>query len=84
MGLTPLHLACMSIGGGDVNIVQDLLRAGANVNDQTNRQQISPLHFACAVDSSGIAGAVLRAGACIDAKDKNGFTPVHVCALNSR
>jgi len=83
LGLTPLHLACMSIGGGDVDIVQDLLRAGANVDDQNNGQQISPLHFACAIDSSSVAGAVLRAGACIDAKDANGFTPVHVCALNS-
>mmetsp|Transcript_17421 Transcript_17421/g.32455 ORF Transcript_17421/g.32455 Transcript_17421/m.32455 type:complete len:590 (+) Transcript_17421:261-2030(+) len=82
LDLTPLHLACMSIGGGNQGLVESLLAAGAQVNDQTNDQRISPLHFAAAVDATQVAGALLRAGACINAKDSSGYTPIHVCALN--
>ncbi|GMH70123.1 hypothetical protein TrLO_g431 [Triparma laevis f. longispina] len=82
LDLTPLHLACMSIGGSNQAFVDCLLAAGAKVNDQTNDQCISPLHFAAAVNAAPVVGALLRSGACINAKDSNGYTPIHVCALN--
>jgi hypothetical protein len=81
---TPLHLAA---AGYRVNIAKALIKAGANPNSSANHRKGTPLHYA----SDGVAGSpewnpglqvkmielLVKAGAEINAQDKNGATPLH-------
>lgn len=84
VGDTALHLAA---AGYRVEIVELLLAAGADPNSAVNHRQSGPLHYAAdgylknpdrnekrQVDT---IGALLDAGAEINAQDKNGATPLH-------
>jgi hypothetical protein len=81
---TPLHLAA---AGYRVNIAKALLNAGANPNSSDNHRKGTPLHYACdgSVGSEGwnpelqvkMIELLLKAGAQINAQDKNGATPLH-------
>jgi len=84
VGDTALHLAA---AGYRVELVQLLLAAGADPNATTNHRQSGPLHYAA---DGYITGPVwdprrqvatirclLRAGAEINAQDKNGAAPLH-------
>ncbi len=81
---TPLHLAA---AGYRVEIVELLLASGADPNAAHNHRRGAPLHYAadsararnCADASDQIATirSLLKAGAAINAQDKNGATPLH-------
>lgn len=84
VGDTVLHLAA---AGYRVEIVELLLAAGADPNSAMNHRQSGPLHYAAdgylknpdrnekrQVDT---IGALLDAGAEINAQDKNGAAPLH-------
>jgi len=84
VGDTALHLAA---AGHRVELVQLLLTAGADPNATTNHRRSGPLHYAA---DGYITGPVwdpkrqvatirclLRAGAEINAQDKNGAAPLH-------
>jgi len=84
VGDTALHLAA---AGYRVEIVGILLAAGADPNSRENHRQSGPLHYAAdgCLDSPAwdatrqveTIRCLLKAGAEIDAQDKNGATPLH-------
>ena len=84
VGDTALHLAA---AGYRVEIVQQLLAAGANPNATSNHRRSGPLHYASDGSVSGpewdekrqvkTLRLLLAAGAEIDAQDKNGAAPLH-------
>lgn len=83
-GDTALHLAA---AGYRVEIARLLLVAGADVNAKENRRASSPLHYAADGYVIGPAWDAKRqvrtlqclidAGANVNARDKNGATPLH-------
>ena len=72
--LTPLHRAAAF---GPVQMVRDLINAGANVNARDGRS-LTPLHLAVATEypSPQICEALLQAGADVNARDNTGETPL--------
>ncbi|PWU15581.1 MAG: hypothetical protein C5B50_15215 [Verrucomicrobia bacterium] len=84
VGDTPLHLAA---AGYRVEIAGLLLEAGADPNSIMNHRWSSPLHYAadtclanCAWNARRQVETIrclLKAGAKINAQDKNGATPLH-------
>jgi hypothetical protein len=83
-GDTALHLAA---AGYRIEIVRFLLAAGADPNLAANHRRSGPLHYAAdtcltcdawnAEKQVETIRALLKAGAMIDAQDKNGATPLH-------
>ena len=75
---TPLHVACEGKCPSEKSaaIVSLLLGAGADVTlgDDTD---VTPLHVACSAGLEHCAEALIRAGACTDAVDQAGLTPLH-------
>ena len=82
-GETALHLAVRS---GTLAAVQALLAAGASMRVATRPyQRQQPLHLAACIrspaDAAPIIKALLAAGAALDARDANGYTPAHCAAF---
>jgi len=83
-GDTPLHVAAASYR---VEIARMLLAAGADPGSAKNRRASQPLHYASdgylesvhwdAKRQVAMIRLLLKAGARIDAQDKNGATPLH-------
>jgi ankyrin repeat protein len=74
-----LHLA---VGIGDLEIVEALIAAGANLEVAGDPSDAHPLHIAAQVDESEIAGALIDHGAKVDALDGKGRTPLMVAVVN--
>ncbi|ETV97892.1 hypothetical protein H310_09213 [Aphanomyces invadans] len=81
-GNTPLHAAAMA---GCAATVHVLLDNGATV-DELNNQQSTPLHHACYCihDNTDVVSALIRAGANVNAQDKNHSTPLIVAAKKNQ
>ncbi len=89
LGDTLLHVAA---AGNRVEIAQLLLGAGAEVSSAENRRRSQPLHYACdghfespawnPAKQVAMIRLLLKAGANIDAQDKNGGTPLHRAVRN--
>lgn len=79
-GETPLF--CAAFWGHD-EIVETLIKAGANVN-ATARKQVSPLHEAVRMGNVGVAKLLLKNGANTQAKDHEGKTPLEWAGNPSR
>ncbi|KAK6440993.1 hypothetical protein LTR95_002776 [Oleoguttula sp. CCFEE 5521] len=71
-GGTALHGATFR---GHVEIMEMLLKAGADAN-KADHQQISPLHSAAVLDDASIIRMLLRYGASSEVKDSGGETPL--------
>jgi ankyrin repeat protein len=72
--LTPLHAAA---GAGCVDVVDLLIKAGADVNAKDDFGW-TPLHYAAARGNVEIIRRLVAAGADIDAEKFDGKTPLHV------
>jgi hypothetical protein len=84
VGDTALHLAA---AGYRVEIIADLIKAGADPNAASNHRLGAPLHYAADGYINGpvwdakrqvkTIATLLEAGARINLQDKNGATPLH-------
>jgi ankyrin repeat protein len=72
-GLTALHAAAYA---GNLDIVKLLVSKGAAVNDTHNFYKMTPLHAAAEEDHAEIVAFLLANGADIEAKERNGYTPL--------
>ncbi|XP_024936359.1 uncharacterized protein LOC112493618 [Cephus cinctus] len=80
-GETPLHVACLA---QSVPCAELLLKSpGIDVN-AVDRVHRSPLHYTVMnTDSSvDLIDLLIKHGAAVNASDKDGFTPLHIAALN--
>jgi ankyrin repeat protein len=75
-GWTVLHIAARY---ADTEMLALLIAAGADVNDNRNKQRQTPLFFATEEPYSN-AALLLANGAGIDARGKHGFTVLHYAA----
>ncbi len=72
-GLTALHAAAY---GGHAEVVRLLIARGGAVNESKNFYQMSPLHAAAEEGHAEVVALLLDAGANIEAKERNGYTPL--------
>lgn len=80
-GATPLHHA---VTAREPDCIQPLLEAGAHINCCTNWDQ-TPLHFLAAYQSDPrFLAILLRAGANINARDRDGIAPLAWTAITNR
>ena len=73
-GYTPLHFASYFARGPAVRL---LLDRGADVGAVSkNDMEVQPLHSAVAADARQVVAALLMAGADVNARQRDGFTPL--------
>lgn len=77
-GWSPLHAAVVT---GDHDLMQTLLRHGANINDRSQIAQVSPLHLAIVAHDINAIEVLIAYKANIDIQSMNGWTPLH-CAVS--
>ncbi|WP_353273625.1 ankyrin repeat domain-containing protein [Wolbachia endosymbiont (group A) of Agelastica alni] len=70
----------MAAKHGDIEIVNALIKAGANVNAE-NKDKWTPLHFAAAWGHKDVLEVLLTAGANVNAENKNKWTPLYLAAV---
>ncbi len=82
-GYTPLHLTCLM---GHKEIVNFLIKAGANVNAKRGTSGSTPLHYACGKVFPEIVSALLAAKANVSEKNEiNSTTPLfYACCSSTR
>lgn len=76
-GMTALHWAASN---DDLELVQALLAAGADVKAETRLGAVTPLFMACKNGSASTIEALLKAGASASAPDAHGTTPLMIAA----
>ncbi len=79
LGRSPLHLAVIH---GHLNIVNVLVKAGAEVNAVDRLKSLTPLHYAAFHNYPKIMLFLLSRGALTDVKDSDGNRPLHFAAAN--
>ena len=77
LGKRPLHIAA---NHNHAQVVEVLLRAGADVNSRDKRGG-TPLFYAAREDSAEAVIALLKAGALPDIKNSSGYSALHVAVL---
>ena len=71
-----------AVTDNDLQKIRDFINAGADVNNnQHGSIQQTPLHAAVWVNQPEIVRLLLSSGAKIDARDRNGNTPLHLSAM---
>ena len=78
-GMTALHWAASN---DDLELVQVLLDAGANIQAETRLGGVTPLFMACKNGNASIVEALLKAGASASAPDAHGTTPLMMAAAS--
>jgi uncharacterized protein len=78
-GMTALHWAATS---GNMEIVEMLLYAGANVRATTRLGGYTPLHVASQAGGAAVIDALAKAGADVDAATSTGATPLMLAATS--
>ncbi|XP_046566139.1 ankyrin-1-like [Haliotis rubra] len=75
---TALHIACY---GGNVNVVEKLLGAGASVIAVDKKwSRKTPLYNACSSGSANIVKLILQESSLSSVSDSNNMTPLHVAS----
>lgn len=80
-GMTALHWAAT---GGQAELVETLLYAGANVRATTRLGSYTPLHLASQAGHPAIIAALVKAGADANAPTATGATPLMQAAASGR
>jgi ankyrin repeat protein len=70
-----------AIERNNYEVVDFLIRNGANVNREHQRKQ-RPLHYAVSADDIRILRRLIEAGAAVNVSDELGYTPLHRAAKN--
>lgn len=73
-GLTAIHVAALY---GHVNVVETLLKYAADVNGEDVREKRRPLHLAAGSRQGAMVRFLVKHGAQVDAKTRNGVQPIH-------
>jgi ankyrin repeat protein len=81
LNATPLHIAA---GLGDIEMMEMLLRKGANIEVKGYRNLCEPIHLAAGKGHIEAVEFLLKNGAYIDAKDRDNETPLHDAAYNNQ
>ncbi len=81
LGQTPLHIA--AIKNKPANI-EALLAFRANLHAKTQKEKVDALYLACAHGSMDAVKQLVVKGGKIDSAAPNGWTAVHVAAINGR
>ncbi len=81
LGQTPLHIA--AIKNKPANI-EALLAFRANLHSKTQKEKVDALYLACAHDSVDAVKQLVAKGGKLDSAAPNGWTAVHVAAINGR
>ncbi|KAJ4039134.1 hypothetical protein NW761_010252 [Fusarium oxysporum] len=76
-GKTPLHLSWMC---GNVGNIENLLKAGANVNS-LDSLGLTPLHYACGPLGLKSVHLLIRNNARVNATARDGTVPLHIAAI---
>lgn len=78
-GDTPLHCVASSPFPKRKQVLETLIRKGANLNEK-NKNMLTPLHVGCDKAHVDVMDALLRHGAAVNALDDMGQTALHRCA----
>ena len=78
MSRWPLHSACSV---GDLDLAQWLVSQGAAAVDACANDGEQPLYAACSAGHLRIAQWLVSQGAAADARDNDGFQPLHTASL---
>ena len=79
-GATPLDLAVLANNAAALRV---LIEAGGDVNVDPSEQRVTLLHIAASNGLLEVAGALVEAGAHLEATDAAGHTPLHHAAERS-
>ncbi|KAJ4328977.1 hypothetical protein N0V84_000548 [Fusarium piperis] len=74
VGFAPLHWAVLK---QDMATFQTLIKATANVNQETSHKRETPLHFACMNHNVDMVRTLLELGASTSSPDHEKWTPLH-------
>ncbi len=71
-----------AVRGGDVELVEKLLKSGADVN-VVNEELETPLHLAAGGGHLGLVELLIKHGADVNAQDSEGRTPLCIATANN-
>ena len=81
LGQTPLHIAAIKNKPANIGV---LLAFRAKIHAKTQKEKVDALYLACAHDSRDSIKQLVAKGGKPDSTAPNGWTAVHVAAINGR